>query len=246
MAKLFSHINDKKLNISFDQSEVITIILDDDLEINYKFLDGDYKVLIFNNANKDIVLKEQGEVINSNVEINYIDLNRFNFDQKNNIEVYAHSSLKINSIYLGYGKKAIDFNLVNKEYDSIVNILNKVVCLDKADFKMTIIGKIVKGAKNCKCHQKSNCLTFENPQSCKVEPVLLIDENDVEASHSLSCGTIDEDVLFYMNSRGLDKKASLSLLLLSYLMPSESFYQEFEAGQMLFSLTKEKVDDVCR
>ena len=184
-------------------------------------------------------------MINSKVDINYLDLNRFNLVHENCIEVNAHSELNINSTYLGYGDKNIKFDLINKEWDSKVNISNKVVCLNQADFKMTIIGKIVKGAKNCKCHQKSNCLTFEDPKNCKVEPILLIDENDVEASHSLSCGTIDDDVLFYMNSRGLDKKASLSLLLLSYLMPSENFYEGFENGLVLKELAEKKVSDLC-
>ena len=159
MAKLYTNV-EGTLDIDLKVSEVITIVLNKDLDINYHFEDGDYKVLVFNNADKDITLIEQGEVINSNVEINYLDLNRFNLKHQNKIEVNAHSELIINSTYLGCNDKDIKFDLINKEWDSKVNISNKVVCLNQADFKMTIIGKIVNGAKNCKCHQKSNCLTL--------------------------------------------------------------------------------------
>ena len=69
MAKLYTNV-EGTLDIDLKVSEVITIVLNKDLEINYHFEDGDYKVLVFNNADKDITLIEQGEVINSNVEIN--------------------------------------------------------------------------------------------------------------------------------------------------------------------------------
>ena len=215
MAKLYTNV-EGTLDIDLKVSEVITIVLNKDLEINYHFEDGDYKVLVFNDGYKELTLKEKGDLL-----------------------------LFIYSTYLRCNDKDNMFDLIIKECESKVNFSNKVVCLNQADFKMTIIGKIVNGAKNCKCHQKSNCLTFEDPKNCKVEPILLIDENDVEASHSLSCGTIDDDVLFYMNSRGLDKKASLSLLLLSYLMPSENFYEGFENGLVLKELAEKKVSDLC-
>ena len=244
MSKVYKNL-DNNLDIKLVSSEVVTIILDNDININYEFNDGDYKVLLFNNADKEISLNEKGSVRNSNVEIHYLDLNKFNIKHSNTFSVLTHSSLNIFTTYLGCGNKKIDFNLINQEWDSKVDIINKVVCLENSLFNMTITGKIAKGAKNCKCHQKSNCLTFENPKQCKVEPILLIDENDVEASHSLSCGTIDEDVLFYMNSRGLDKKAALSLLLSSYLMPSVDFYNQYEDGLQLKEIADKKVADVC-
>lgn len=244
MSKIYKNLGNN-LDIKLNSSEVITIVIDNDININYEFNDGEYKVLVFNNADKDISLNEKGLVKNSTVEIHYLDLNKYDIKHSNTISVLAHSSLNIYTTYLGCNKKEIHFNLINQEWDSKVDIINKVVCLEDSDFYMTITGKIVKGAKNCKCHQKSNCLTFEKPKQCKVEPILLIDENDVEASHSLSCGTIDEDVLFYMNSRGLDKKAALSLLLFSYLMPSKEFYSQYEDGSNLKQIADKKVADVC-
>ena len=76
-------------------------------------------------------------------------------------------------------------------------------------------------------------------------PVLNIDECDVEASHSLSSGTIDEEVLFYMNSRGLSQTNALSLLLHSYLMPDDEFYKIFENGEMIKEKAASKVENIC-
>lgn len=246
MAKLFSNIESSTIDLDLNKSDIITIILEHDLEINYHFENGHYKVLIFNDAKKAISLKEKGQIINSDVEINYLELNSYDFKHENILEVNSYSNLKINSIYLGFNNKDISFYLINKEHDSKIDIQNRVVCLNSADLKMKIIGKIFKKATKSKCHQRSNCLTFGEPSNCKIEPILLIDENDVEASHSLSCGTISDDVLFYMNSRGLDKKASLILLLQSYLIPNDDFYLEFVDGLKIKELCKKKVMDICK
>lgn len=245
MAKVYRDINEDTLNLSFTSSENVSIFVDNNLKINYELKDGDYSILVFNNGNSNIELIETGKVINSNVKISYLDLNQFNFIHDNNLEVFKNSTLTINSTYLGINTKKIKFNLINKESESEVNISNNVVCLDNADFSMNVIGKIEKGAKRSKCHQKNRCLTFEKPKSSKILPVLLIDENDVEASHSLSSGTIDEDVLFYMNSRGLSKKDALKLLLVSYLMPDDEFYNEFMCGEEIKDKVNKKVSSIC-
>ena len=245
MAKVYRDINEDTLNLSFTSSENVSIFVDNNLKINYELKDGDYSILVFNNGNSNIELTETGKVINSNVKISYLDLNQFNFIHDNNLEVFKNSTLTINSTYLGINTKKIKFNLINKESESEVNISNNVVCLDNADFSMNVIGKIEKGAKRSKCHQKNRCLTFEKPKSSKILPVLLIDENDVEASHSLSSGTIDEDVLFYMNSRGLSKKDALKLLLVSYLMPVDEFYNEFMCGEEIKDKVNKKVSSIC-
>ena len=79
----------------------------------------------------------------------------------------------------------------------------------------------------------------------RVLPVLNIDENDVEASHSLASGTIDEEILFYMNSRGMDKKDALNLILRSYLMPGDDNYGSFEQGKEIQERAISKVDEIC-
>ena len=239
------HLNND-LCLSLNESCNITIFIEcSNINIVYDLNNGDYNLLVFNNYNNDISITENGTVTNSNVNITYLELNTFKFNQINEIFVNKDSSLNINSIYLGVNEKKIKFDLFNKELNSNIFINNNVVCLNDADFELEVIGNIEKGAIASKCHQKSQCLTFESPKRAKVLPVLNIDENDVEASHSLSSGTIDEEVLFYMNSRGLDKKDSLSLILTSYLMPNDDLYKDFDEGDEIKELANKKVSETC-
>ena len=227
-------------------SESCTIILSSkDINIEYDFNNGDYSVLIFNDFDGDVVLNDSGNIVNSNVKINYLQLDKYNLKQNTSINVNSNSNLDVHSTYLATNIKEVIFDLYNKEPDSNVDITNNIVCLDNSDFSLDCIGTIVNGAKRSKCHQHSHCLTIDNPKRSRVLPVLNIDENDVEASHSLSSGTIDEDVLFYINSRGLNKKQALNLILKSYLMPNDDFYEGFDDGKIIQEKAIRKVDEIC-
>ena len=92
---------------------------------------------------------------------------------------------------------------------------------------MEACGKIVKGAHDSASHQASRVLTLSNQQSSEVIPLLLIDENDVKASHATTLGQPDENQLYYLQTRGLSRRQALGLLTVGYIMPiTELFDQE--------------------
>ncbi|MDO4198613.1 MAG: SufD family Fe-S cluster assembly protein [Erysipelotrichaceae bacterium] len=233
--------NDSPVKIS-ESSTVF--IHNSNVNIEYAF-SADSRVLIYCDTDEKLVLNETGYVNGCHVEINYLHLDHADLKQNTNIDILSNGLLTINSTYLGVGDKDIVFDIFNREYNSELDITNNVVALDDAKLTLDCIGTIVKGAKSSKCHQKNRCLTMGNPKSAKVLPVLNIDENDVEASHSLSSGTIDDEVLFYMNSRGLNSAQALNLIIKSYLMPDDEFYEGFEEGKNIQISANRKVDDLC-
>lgn len=236
-------IQDEK-EVRVDSSMTI-ILKNKEINLRYELKDGEYNILIFNDQDSDIVLNDCGTIENAFVKINYLQLERYDLKQDSKVYVGKGSELSVNSTYLGTGNKQVIYDLYNNGSDSLIDIYNNIVCLDQADFSMDCIGTIIKGAKRSKCHQSTHCLTIDSPKRARVLPVLNIDENDVEASHSLASGTIDEEIMFYMNSRGLDKKESLNLILKSYLMPNDNYYDAFEDGRMIQERAINKVDQIC-
>ena len=91
---------------------------------------------------------------------------------------------------------------------------------------MEACGKIVKGAHDSASHQASRVLTLSNQQSSEVIPLLLIDENDVKASHATTLGQPDENQLYYLQSRGLSRSQALGLLTVGYLMPISDLFDD--------------------
>lgn len=84
---------------------------------------------------------------------------------------------------------------------------------------ITASGKIMKGAKESQSHQSTRVLTLADKEKVSITPLLLIDENDVAASHACAIGEMNEDHLYYLQTRGLSKEAALGLLTLSYVLP---------------------------
>lgn len=233
-----------KESIVIDHS--VTLIVDsDEINITYDLKDGDYSVLLFNDHHGEVIMNENGKIENAYVKINYLQLEQHNLKQNSSIHVGKGSSLSVSSTCLGTKQKQIVYDLYNDGSDSSVDISNNIVCLEDADFSLECIGTIVKGARRSKCHQSTHCLTMDSVKKARVLPVLNIDENDVEASHSLASGTIDEEILFYMNSRGMNKKDALNLILRSYLMPGDDYYSSFEDGKAIQERAIRKVDEIC-
>ena len=234
--------------VLIDNTTTNALIYIDSKEANIKFdiSEGIHHILIVNRYEaEEVTIKDEGKVYNHAVlNLSYIDLCNNNLVQDSNIDVYEGSELNIITKYLSKEKKTINMNYVNKERYSNINIDNSCVCLDKSEFYLECVGKIERGSYTSESHQTSRCLTIDKPKKSLVKPVLLIDENDVLASHSLSSGSIDEDILYYLNSRGISYKDAMVLFIRSYLLPSEKLLSNYEFGQEVYDYLVERVENL--
>lgn len=239
--------NQKVFNIHVSSQSMIYFIRikSSEININYHIDNSDVKVLILNDNECDVIVNDYGCVKNhSSLEITYIDLNKSNYKQVSNIDVYENSNLKITSKYLAINEKSIRMNYVNQDKYSTIHIDNSCVALDDSSFTLECTGKIEKGAKSSKNHQKSRCLIIDKPKYSNIQPILLIDENDVEASHSLSSGTIDQEVLYYLNSRGISYRQAMILLIHSYLLIDEDLLNDYGLDQNILNELNLKVEEI--
>jgi Fe-S cluster assembly scaffold protein SufB len=77
--------------------------------------------------------------------------------------------------------------------------------------------KIEKGAVKSDSFLSMKILVLDDISSAIAEPQLEIENNDVKASHSASVGKIDEEQLFYLESRGVDKNEAKKLIVDGFL-----------------------------
>ena len=75
----------------------------------------------------------------------------------------------------------------------------------------------------------------------KRQPLLLIDENDVKASHATTLGQPDENQLYYLQTRGLSRKQALGLLTVGYIMPITELFEDETINQKLKNEIEMKV-----
>ena len=74
---------------------------------------------------------------------------------------------------------------------------------------------------------------------------LLIDENDVQASHAMSMGRVDDDQLYYLMSRGLTMQQCTSLISTGYLMPIADVIDQEELRNTLRKELEGKISSLC-
>jgi len=80
-------------------------------------------------------------------------------------------------------------------------------------------GKILiqKDAVGANAFLRFKVLLLGKTSRAQVDPELEILTNDVRASHAASVGQIDEEQLFYLMSRGINKKDSIKLIVEAFL-----------------------------
>lgn len=98
-------------------------------------------------------------------------------------------------------------------------ILQNGVVKDQAILNFHAVGKIYKGAHQSASNQESRLLTLTKESHGEADPVLLIEDNDVNAGHAASIGQVDPDQLYYLESRGLTLMQAQILLTKGFLLP---------------------------
>jgi len=112
-------------------------------------------------------------------------------------------------------KQIIEHNAVNTEG----YIENYGVSNNQSTLIFEGIGKISKNMKKSVARQQNRGIVLGEKARLEANPLLFIDEYDVEASHGAAIGKIDEEQLYYLMSRGLTIKDAERLIITGFLSP---------------------------
>lgn len=96
---------------------------------------------------------------------------------------------------------------------------NYGVVKDSGKLVLDGIGTITKGQHGSASHQTNKIMVFDAKCVASANPFLYIDDFDVKASHAAGVGKMDEEHLYYLQSRGLTKKQAMQLITYGYLKP---------------------------
>ncbi len=145
----------------------------------------------------------------------------------------ASSDISVN--YLGHSEQKIDFNHVTRHLGAkskSQTVLNGILQKGaKKTARATI--DFVHGCKKASGNETENVLLLDKNIVNKSVPLILCDEDNVIGNHGTTIGSIDNQTLFYMLSRGLSQAEANKLFLDSLIekcqksMP-ESFSERIE------------------
>lgn len=208
----------------------IVVIGSTEIEIEYKNKEEtkmDITIEVLENVNVKIEEIKTGN--NLKVQYHYyineaasVIVNKF----YNNERVKELDIVNLNGKYarIDYNFKTIctkeqkyDMVVYHNYDDTISNIINKGVNVDDGTLSFNVTSIVYNGKVNCSVDQNSRIINF-NKNKCTIKPILLIDEANVIANHSALIGKFSESELFYLQSRGINKKDAVNLLVRGFLM----------------------------
>lgn len=118
------------------------------------------------------------------------------------------SSMKVDIGYLAQNKAYLDMNYfanhLGKDTESEIDVSG--VLRDEATklFRGTIDFK--RGAKGGVGNEKEDVLLMDDSVVNKTIPLILCSEEDVEGNHGATIGRLDDELLFYLESRGMSRE----------------------------------------
>ena len=131
----------------------------------------------------------------------------------------GEAEIKMVTIASGQQVQDVQTQILNHGPHTVGNIVQNGVAKDKAVLNFHAVGKTERGAYGANSQQQSRILTLSDECKGEADPVLLIEENDVNAGHAASIGKVDADDLYYLESRGLSEHDAQVLLTRGFLLP---------------------------
>ena len=174
---------------------------------NYKY---QYRYYLEKNSNLEVE-----KVIDANnvLENTLININGENSKANFNLKTISKMHEKYNFLVYHNAKKTVS------------NIINNGVNIKDGSLEFNVSTFIPNGIKKCDATQSGRIIN-ETKNECTIKPNLFIDENDVVANHSALIGTFKEEELFYLMSRGIDKKEAESLLTKGFLLKNITYHKK--------------------
>src|SRR3972149_3911849 len=137
--------------------------------------------------------------------------------------VLAGEGAEVEIVGLVIGKGSDERSLETYITHSAPNTKSKVnvraVLRGKAKFDFRGNVKIEKGAKGADAYLRSDALLFDDAKMGDDTPALEILEPDVKAGHAATIGKVDENMLFYLMTRGISRKQAEKLLVEGFIKP---------------------------
>lgn len=187
--------------IVLDKENIINLKIEKDSICN---IGADYKIKELNIELLDnvlFILNDYSEIDDSILKINIIQNNNSKF-------LYNHSFISKDKYEL-----YINVNMIGNNSKNNINIHG---ISDNGYSKVIVDGLVKENTFNNELNENIKLLNINDGVSI-IYPNMFINTKNVVANHSASISTINEDYLFYLMSRGINKEKSIDLILDGFL-----------------------------
>ena len=191
--------------VCFNKEGTFKLELDKDTTINIKSNNVKLYLVTKNNIKVDFNILNYTTIYNITTESITV-----------NINIYNNAKLDFYNMTVTDKKITNEVNVYHQNKDTISNVICHGISYGRGDLKFSVNGYIKKGMIGSICNQSSRIINLDEGKSL-IEPNLFIDEFDSVANHSAYTGPFDNKLLFYLETKGISKKAAFNLLLNGFM-----------------------------
>lgn len=194
------------------------------LDLTEELKESEEKTIEIVNLDESQPLKVKGDIKlypGAILNLIVVDLGRFDCELNTRVFLADRTKYTAKIAALTEGKESKKYTAdtihIGRDSESLTSMFG--VCSGESHLEFLGTSDIKKGASKTHTRQEGKIVNLSGKAKCEVSPALLIDEEDVYASHAASMGSVSDQDIFYLMSRGLDKKTAERLITLGYLKP---------------------------
>ena len=135
--------------------------------------------------------------------------------------VGRHASSHVLGFVFGQGSQHIDFHSLQHHQapQTMSDLLYKAALKDRSRMIYTGLIRITKAAQQTDAYQANHNLMLSPDAKAETIPMLEILADDVRCKHGATVGPVDEEQLFYLCSRGIERSLAERLLVMGFVQP---------------------------
>ena len=217
-----------KIRVEKYESKALELSDFNDLEI--EVLEGanfDLKLINFESLKNIKMSAKIG--LNATFNVIFAEFSNDSIDIKSVVDLTAPGAAcywKLATLGNGSSKKTFDISFIHNEKETTAEMNNYGVACGESNIIFTGVNHIKNGCTKSVTRQNAKVIVFDEKANGTASPILKIDENDVVASHGAVVGQLNEDHMFYLMSRGLNKNEARKIITMGYLKPISNYFSE--------------------
>jgi Fe-S cluster assembly scaffold protein SufB len=165
--------------------------------------------IVSSDAKFNLILSEQNEV-ESGLKINFVLVGA-------NAAVNIEEAIRAKN----FAEISRDITIDHLAFHTESNYFARAIADDNAKVAIKIKTLIAKKASKSVARQRIDNLILSDKATVKGWPQLEINNDDVICNHALTTGHLNEDEVFYTESRGINKQKALAMIADGFLKPIE-------------------------
>ncbi|WP_025725428.1 SufD family Fe-S cluster assembly protein [Acholeplasma granularum] len=137
--------------------------------------------------------------------------------------------------------QSLDVHMTHYAPYTSAEMTNIGIAGENGVIKINGVGQIEQGMNGSAAFQTLKGIITNDKAQIDVNPILIIDEHDVTAGHAATVGKMEEEVLFYLRSRGISLMDAQRLIINGLLQPVIDEIDDEQIKENVIKIINERI-----